>query len=488
MKKHKRTNWLKTTVLVLVACGIVGMILAAVQFFGKPAPTYASATLVFTFDGAADGVAPNGAAFDVRDIALDEVLSEGLKNAALADRLTPEQVRPNLVVSGVYPEDMADQVMHYESLLNFTASRETTIGDYHPTTFTVALYDGFETSLSKSELSSLLKGIMDAYCTYFAQVYAYGLDVNNAAFFTLDDYDYPQQLQIIEGTLSTLVKYADELYEKEPAFRLNGVGFNDISVRANALIDSTISRLSAELTINALTRNPARLLSQYQFEIRTLNNQLDKQNEELKKLDKLIDSYEKNEIIYLSTTDALTKIDGNSSETYDALMGRRKAVADGITQINYNIANYQLLINDLLGESGETKADQTPAVPGEDATEMEVAPTLTEAELAAAKAEAEQKMSARRELLEENIRALVADRDALLADFDAMVTVYNREKINELTVTVTGYNYWTPSLLSGAFIKKAIQTAGPIVALGFIACMVLIVISRRKEEKRAFKA
>ena len=169
-------------------------------------------------------------------------------------------------------------------------------------------------------------------------------------------------------------------------------------------------------------------------------------------------------------------------------MGRRKAVADGITQINYKIANYQLLINDLLGESSETKADQTPAVPGEDATETGNVPTMTEAELAAAKAEAEQKMSARRELLEENIRALVADRDALLADFDAMVTAYNREKINELTVTVTEYNYWTPSLLSGAFIKKAIQTAGPIVALGFIACMALIAISHRKEEKRAFNA
>ena len=156
--------------------------------------------------------------------------------------------------------------------------------------------------------------------------------------------------------------------------------------------------------------------------------------------------------------------------------------------VNDNIANDQLLINELLGESGETKADQTPAVPGEDATETGNVPTMTEAELAAAKAEAEQKMSARRELLEENIRALVADRDALLADFDAMVTVYNREKINELTVTVTKYDYWTPRLLSGAFIKKAIQTAGPIVALGFIACMALIVISRRKEEKRAFKA
>ncbi len=486
--RNKKANWLKRTLLVLVVCGIVGLILAAALFSGKPAPTYASATLVFTFDGAADGIAPNGVAFDMRDITLDEVLSQGLTNASMADRLTPEQVRSNLVVSGVYPEDMADQVMHYESLLNFTASREMTIGDYHPTTFTVALYDGFDAPLSQGELSSLLKGVMDAYCAYFAQAYAYGLDVNNTAFFTLDEYDYPQQLQIIEGSLSTMVKYANELYEKEPAFRLNGVGFNDISVRANALIDSTISRLNAELTINALTRNPARLLSQYQFEIETLNNQLDKQNQELQKLDQLIDSYEKNEVIYLSTADSLTKIDGNSSETYDALMARRKAVADGITKINYQIATYQLLINDLLGEDNEPQAaTQGEAALDGDAASDEAAPTRTAAELAAAKAEAEQRMNARRALLEENIRALVADRDAILADCKAMVDAFNRQKINELTVAVTNYTYEAPKLLSGAFIKTAIKTAGPIVALGFIVCMALIVVSRKQEEKRALQ-
>ena len=485
---NKKVNWLKRTLLVLVVCGMVGLILTAALFFGKPAPTYASAILTFTFDGAADGVAPNGVAFDMRDIARDEVLSQGLKNASMADRFTPEQVRANLVVSGVYPEDMADQVMHYESLLNFTASREMTIGDYHPTTFTVALYDSFDAPLSESELSALLKGIMDAYRAYFAQAYAYGLDVNTTTFFTLDDYDYPQQLQIIEGSLSTLVKYANELYEKEPAFRLNGVGFNDISVRANALIDSAISRLNAELTINALTRNPTRLLSQYQFEIQTLNNQLDKQNQELQKLDKLIDSYEKNEIIYLSTTDALTKIDGNSSETYDALMGRRKAVADGITKINYQIAIYQLLINDLLGEGGkaETSPQGEAALDGESASD-ETATVRTEAELAAAKAEAEQKMNARREQLEQNIRSLVVDRDAILADFKAMVDAFNRQEINELTVTVKEYDYEAPRLLSGAFIKKAIKTAGPLVALGFIVCTALIVISRKKEENQVLQ-
>ncbi len=96
-------------------------------------------------------------------------------------------------------------------------------------------------------------------------------------------------------------------------------------------------------------------------------------------------------------------------------------------------------------------------------------------------------MNARREQLERNIRGLVADRDAILADFKAMVDAFNRQEINELTVTVKGYDYEAPRLLSGAFIKKAIKTAGPLVALGFIVCTALIVISRKKEENQVLQ-
>ena len=49
MKQAKKTNWLKTTILVILACGIVGLALTAILFFTKPSPTYATATLVFTF-------------------------------------------------------------------------------------------------------------------------------------------------------------------------------------------------------------------------------------------------------------------------------------------------------------------------------------------------------------------------------------------------------------------------------------------------------
>ena len=487
MKQGRKINWLKTMILVLLACGVAGLGLTLALFFGNAAPTYASATLVFSFDGAADGIAPNGVAFDVRDITLDEVISEGLKAASLEGKYTPEQIRSDLVVSGVYPDDMAEQVMHYESLLNFTANRELTIGDYHPTTFNIQLYNGFDKSLSKEQLSSLLQSILDAYRARFAKVYAFGLDTNNARF-ALDDYDYPQQLQIIEEQLDTMSAYALELYDHDPAFRLNGAGFNDISVRLNTLIDSNINSLNAELTINALTKDPARLLTQYQFEIRSLNNQLDKQTQELAKLDKLIDSYEKNEIIYLSTTDALTKIDGNSSETYDTLIARRKNVADGITEINYQIATYKLLLSDLVteetSESEQTASQQSDGetVTGEEgAASAETVASMTEEELAAAAAEAEQLTNARREQLEARINALLSESDAVLSDFKAMIEAYNSEKINDLTVSVTQFKYYAPRLVSGSFIKQAIKTAGPIVALGFMVCVALIIIDRRKE-------
>ena len=487
MKQGRKINWLKTTILVLLACGVAGLGLAVALFFGNAAPTYASATLVLTFDGAADGIAPNGVAFDVRDITLDEVISEGLKGASLEGKYTPEQVRPDLVVSGVYPEDMAKQVMHYESLLNFTANRELTIGDYHPTTFSIRLYNGFDKSLSKDQLSSLLQSILDAYRARFAKVYAFGLDTDNALF-ALEDYDYPQQLQIIEEQLDTMSAYALELYEHDPAFRLNGAGFNDISVRLNTLIDSNISRLNAELTINALTKDPARLLTQYQFEIRSLNNQLEKQTQELAKLDKLIDSYEKNEIIYLSTTDALTKIDGNSSETYDTLIAHRKDVADGITDINYQIATYKLLLSDLVTEetpepeqTASQPSDGETAAGDEGTSSAETVAAMTDEELAAAAAEAELATNARREQLEAPINALLSESDAILSDFKAMIEAYNSEKINDLTVAVTQFKYYAPRLLSGSFIKQAIKTAGPIVALGFMVCVALIIVSRRKE-------
>lgn len=510
MKQVKKNHWLRNALLILLACGIVGLVLSAVLFFGKPSPTYASATLVFTFDGAAAGKAPNGASFDLRDILRTEILSEGLKNASMDTRYDPEQIHPCLVARGVYPDDMVEQTMHYESLLNFSASRELAIRDYHPTTFNIVLYNSFDKSISKKDLTTLLHGIIDAYRAYFSRIYAYDYDPS-VTLFDLDTYDYPQQLQILEERLTTASNYAQELYMKEPSFRLDGSGFNDISVRLNTLVDNNLTRLNADLTINALTKNPERLLTQYQYELRDLNNKLDKKNRALARLDKLIDSYEKNEVLYLSTTETLTKIDGNSSETYDTLMGRRKSLANDITDINYQISLYQLRLADLLGKGSDVLTDASVEPPSDSADLPETSASeddaadnqggiegqepisasnsvISETDSTASSVELDREKEAKRIKLETAIQALVTESDAILAEFKAMLQAYSNQKINDLSVTITKYDYKAPSLLSGAFIKKAIMTAGPIMAIGFMVCIVLIARSRSKEEKRLTKA
>lgn len=490
--KRKKTHWLRTTILVLAVCCVIGLALSAVQFLRDPGSAYASAVMVFTFDGAAAGTAPNGAAFDVRGMTRDEVLSEGLRAAGLEGVYTPEQLRANLVIQGLYPDNMADKVMHYESLLNFNASRELTVGDYHPTSFSISLYNDFDRSMQMDKLKTLLGSILDAYRSYFSRVYAFGLDEADGVF-DLADYDYPQQLEIIEGNFTAVSGYAQELYERDPAFRFGGVGFNDISVRMNALIDGSITRLNANLTINALTRDADRLLTQYEYQIFDLGIQRDKQEQELEKLDRLIASYEKNEIIYLSNADSLTKIDGNSSETYDVLVNTRKKVADGITDISAKIANYELMIQDLVRSSQavhpEEAAPEAVGAEAEEAAEEASAAAETAAlpERASEEelAETERRVSAQRALLEESIKDLINDGDQVIRDFEAMLAAYNGQQISDQTIAVSALTAKVPRLLSVSFAKQALKTAGPFVALGFMVCTALIALSRRREEKEA---
>lgn len=502
----QKTHWLRNTLYVLVACGILGTILSTILFLTNPDKTYAAANVQFSFDGAAEGIAPNGYAFSISAISTDEVLEKALVDVNMADRYTSEEIRGQIETSGVYPSDIVKQMMTYESLLDFSANRTLTISDYHPTLYTVKLYNGFDTKISKEDLEKLLHAIMDSYKSYFSNVYTAGKNNINVAY-NLENYDYPQQLTILTVTMDSAIAYADEMYEKKPALRLNGQGFNDISVRLHNLIDTDISKLNADITMNALTKNTSRLITQYDYELRRLTNELNKKSDQLTRLDTLIASYDKNEIIYLSTTDSLTKIDGNSSETYDALVANRRAVADEITTINDEISNYRLLLADLIGEekvedlavktaeaSTNTAAPSSQATNesgsvtdtsenGEGAAEEIVVPERTQEELEELAKAAEEAARKKISALENNISTLVAKREAVMTDFANLIQLYNDENVNDTTVSIFGYQYKAPSLLSILFVKKTIKIAGLVCAVGFIVCIILLINSRRKEEK-----
>lgn len=460
----KKTHWFRNTLIVLICCGLVGTILAAVLFSGEAGSPYASASIQFSFEGAANGEAPNGYAFDVSGLTSDEVLNEALEASGLSGAYTAEQIRSSLNVTGVYPEKIAEQMTKYVSLLSADAGTQAAVSDYHATQYSVTLYNDFDKSISSGKLTELLGAIMTAYRARFTKVYGPNLAMTDPIA-NLPDYDYAQQLEAISESVKQQSRYAEELAEMAPDFLLSGKGFGDIAVQYDSL-ESDIDRLEATITLNAVSKNRERLQKRYETEIRMQNYQLDSLNEELKLIEAQVDAYDKDGIIYVSANGSLQQV-GSDDGTYDKLVQKRKEVTDKIAETNAKIALYQSRLDDMTGVAA--KAAQAK----EGAEDLAAAEELTARE-----------KKQLQETVEKKLETLIAKKNEIEADFSTMLEAYTAREINEKTVSVAAVKYKAPTILSGAFVVKAIKTAGPICAVGFMVCMVMLIISRRKEEKR----
>lgn len=457
----KKTHWFRNTLIVLIACGLVGTILAAILFSHDGGRTSASASILFSFNGSENGVAPNGYRFDVSGFTSDEVLNAALDTSGLAGTYSAEQLRDNMTVTGVYPEKIVEQMTKYVSLLDADADLQAAVLDYHATEYSVVLYNDFDKNISSTQLTELLKNIMTAYRTYFAKTYSPNLNMADVIT-DIADQDYYQQLEIINGSVSQQAAYAQKMETMAPGFSINQNGFGDIAIRYQNL-QSDIDRLNATVTLNAVSKDRELLQEQYAIEIRTQQYQMESLTEELKQIDELLGSYDKDGIIYVSTSGTLAEVGSDETGTYDKLVSQRGEVMAAITDAKAKIALCQGRLDDLTG-TNETKAD--------DGAE-ETVTALSSEDMIQLQADVEKK-----------IEAIISKKKAITIDFAAMLDAYEAQEINEKTVSIIKTQYNTPKLLSGAFAKKALKTAGPICAVGFMVCLVLLIISRRKEEKK----
>lgn len=503
MKSMRKKSWLKITLCVLVACAIVGTIISGIMFTSNKGKASASATIEFSFDGAADGIAPNGAVFSMDSIASDEVLSQALADAGMADKYTTDALKPYLKTTGVYPENIVEQMTSYDSLLDFNASREVMAKVYHPTLYSVVLQNGFDAGISQADLEKLLQCILAAFRSDFEVRYAVGTQPVELQF-SLDQYDYPQRLTLLRQSLQESADYATELYEKHPTLRKGGVGFNDIAVKLNNLIDTDLAKLDASVTINALTQDKDRLISQYEYNMKSLENELEKRNQQWESITKLIEEYKQDEEMYLSTADGATQIKSNTSETYEKLQQSLEAVNDRMITIKSSIQHYKELLRDLGEETDTTEELSLPFVSSTTSTQSTkveiggntdsvdtVKTPETDEPVNSAETVTENAVVSQEEYdkyiadLETAIDTLLARREEIMKTFSELIALYNAEQINDLTVVVSKIKYDVPKLLSGGFAKQTIKVAGPICAVGFMVCLVLLIISRHREEKLA---
>ena len=468
----KKTHWFRNTLITLVACGIIGLVIALILFNANPGRTGVSSSIEFAFDGAAEGKAPNGYRFDLGGLTSDEVLSAALTNAGLDGKYTVDQIKANILIAGVYPEDIVNQMTKYESLLTGDAGKVNAV-DYHATMYNVTLYNDFDKSIARGDLENLLANIMSEFRTRFEQAYAVILK-DDGLLENLSDYDYPQQLELLQTSLNRYAAFAEQMANEHADFLISGEGFADIASKYDTLRTGDLQRLSGQVTMNALSKDQDRIVAQYENEIKVLQIRLGELMQEASETEALIKQYTKDDIIYVSTTGALQQVSGNSTQTYDTLISRRRAIDENVAQLNKEISELQLKLSDIKGKT-QTAATAATTESGEESEG-----TTTEAIVVSAEEKEKQK-----ELLEKNLTSVVTKLNKITEDFSAFLKAYSEREMNDSTVAVGKVKYNAPKILSGAFAVQAVKCAGPICVLGFIACMVCLIVSRVKEEKRA---
>ena len=499
MSNLKKTHWLRTTIIVLLVCGIAGLALSFFQFRAESAPASASAKIRFSFEKAAEGIGPDGMPFDLSALTTENVISAGLEAAGLQDRYTVDQIRENLTVSGEYPATYLEQMTKYVSLLTEGADTEQTVSaNYFPTQYTVELSSDFDTGIASSQLTELLAGILEAYRNGFIREHSL-IPMEEPLEKALADYDYPQQLEAISEISAQQQRYAAELEELTDDFTSGGISFGDIAVKYQVL-DTDIDRLNAQITLNVVSKDRERLQKRYEMEIRDQSIELASRKEELKQIEEMVEAYEKEGIIYVSSNGSLQKVGSNTSTTYDKLVAKRKEVADSIAATNARIALYQSRLDDMTGaaettgtaaqETAEPAATAAPetasenAAPVEAATTDELASVVAEVSEIAVSEQTEEDVAKLNDAMDQRIRRLLDKEDGIEEQFAALQKAYSEQKLNTSTVAVTTAKYSAPKILSGSFVSKALKTVGPICVVGLMVCLALLIISRIREQKQ----
>ena len=485
----RKKHWLKITLITLAVCAAAGLILAVILWNASPGRTGVSSSIDFSFEGAAEGMAPNGYRFDLSGLQSDEVLEAALKNAGVEGTYTADQIRSSMIIAGVYPKDIVEQMTGYQSLLTGDAGK-ISAGDYHATLYSVTLYNDFDKSISRENLEKILEAVMTEFRAYFEKTYAMFM-AKDSMLENLSDYDYPQQLEVLGGAVSRNREYADEMAEKHPDFMISREGFADIAARYENLESTDLERLNGLVTMNALAKNTDRIVAQYENQITVLKIRLQELQTEAQNVDTLVDQYNKDGIIYVSTSGALQKVGSTSAATYDALVTRKQEIADSIADLNKELAQVQLKLSDIIGaEAAEIIAALTETETGDaaDAALAETAATAETAETATAETAAaltEEEREAQKAVVEKGIAAALNKYNKITEDFSAFLKAYSEREMNDSTVAITPVKYSTPKLLSGAFAKSAVKVAGPICVLGLLVCILIMVVSQWRAKRKA---
>ena len=362
---------------VLVLCLVAGVCAPLLLYqFNKPMLTVSSAvTLKYDVDNmpVQDLTAPDGSALDLSQITSSYVLQNALDGLELSYPVSLSNLRANIKIERILTEEsrqaqeLAEKMTEDKNAAAYQQAQSVKL-TYAPK-FVVSLTNGFGDEDSKvkyelkdEELRLVLNRILEAYNNYLVRTYAdMKLPDDEIAVIDTEHLDLLNSLDLLRTAADDLYEYCANKPAAVRAYRSwqTGRSLNDWMQALQTGREVSIDYLYAYVYTNGLVKDQKAMLTNYQYQLRNAETQLDVTNKNIDTVKSILENYKNDEIFVSMQESDSTKSTSTTTDYFNQLILEQARNYQQAARTEITIAGLQDTIDNLTASDGKSTADMS---------------------------------------------------------------------------------------------------------------------------------
>jgi len=326
--------------ILLIITSLIGLILAIIGGIIFNANNSRISTIVeFQWSGINSGEYPDGMRFDYTNIFESYIFAKAIEDLEIQD-VTSNDVRANISVNPIIPSNVY-------SLIEAELLKGNQI-TYFPNVFSISV-NYAQLKLNKEEGAQLLSLLIDYYRDDFEKKYIQRAVIVDFTNVDLANYDYDEAHKILESQITLIENAVDYVMPLGGDFVSTqlGIGFNDITVRTELIMNIHLLAISARINNYLLTKDINLLVTKYRYDIEKLELNLAKYSAIEIGLQEMVDNYQGSTSVIIIPGLDMDDIETNSyiNTLYANLVEVKASIANAEKDIEY----FNIKIDRLLG-------------------------------------------------------------------------------------------------------------------------------------------
>lgn len=388
---HNMKLRLRVFTWVILLCLALGLCAPLLMYQFTKAPLTVSSVVTLKYDvvrrnaegrivsstPVTDLTAPDGGELELNQVTSSYVLQTALEGLELSHPITLTNLRSNIRIDRILTEnsrrqqEIASQMMSDKNAGAYAEAQSIEL--IYKNQFVVSLTNGFgeadsrnKYELKDEELRLVLDRVLSAYNEYLVTTYAdMKLPDDEFAAIDTEKQDILESLDLLRTAAADLYDFCEAQPDRIRNYRSwsTGITLNDLMDELEIASSVNVNYLYSYVSTNSIVRDRDAMITNYQYQLRNAQNQLDALNEKIATVQDILDDY-KNDEIFVSMQDSdSSRSTKTTTDYYNRLILEQADNYDTVAKLEVRIADLQYKLDSLSanGNASTETADQEKA-------------------------------------------------------------------------------------------------------------------------------